>query len=53
MNSGLTNPDKVWPHVAPFLVFWNTLRVLLHVGSPPKTLATSVLFALLLLTLLL
>ena len=53
VSSGPRGGEKLWPHVAPFLVFWISLRVLLHVGNPPKSLGGSVVFALLLLTLLL
>ena len=52
-EQGPSSEEKLWSHVAPFLVFSISLQVLLHVGNPPKTLAASVLFALLLLTLLL
>lgn len=40
------------PHVAAALVFWISLRVLLRVGKPPQAIWGSIVFALLLLSLL-
>jgi hypothetical protein len=40
------------PHVASVLVFWISLRVLLNLGRPPEALWGSIVFALLLLSLL-
>ena len=40
------------PHIAPVLVFWISLRVLLKVRKPPEAIWSSIVFALLLLSLL-
>lgn len=47
------SPFQIFTCVAPILLFWISLRVLLRVGKPPETIWSSVIFALLLLNLLL
>ena len=50
---GQESPFQIFTCVAPILLFWISLRVLLKVRKPPETVWGSVIFALLLLNLLL
>ena len=50
---GHDSPFQIFTCVAPILLFWISLRVLLKVRKPPETIWSSVVFALLLLNLLL
>ena len=50
---GRESPFQILTLVAPLLLFWISLRVLLRVRKPPETIWSSIIFALLLLNLLL
>lgn len=50
---GRESPFQILTFVAPLLLFWISLRVLLRVRKPPETIWSSIIFALLLLNLLL
>lgn len=47
------SPFQILTCMAPILLFWISLRVLLKVGKPPETIWSNIVFALLLLNLLL